>query len=131
MIDYRIVEGENICVFTGRGDVHVDDIKRTEKTAMSDERWQDCRRILHDYRGAVLTGLDFGTLHAGAARDRTYDATMSGWSLAVVASEDSAYGLMRMWKTMSEGRPVKVDVFRTLDEALVFLGVEDASTIGL
>lgn len=130
MVEYRMDEDARLCVFTGRGDVTVEDITGARRAAISDERWESCRRILYDYRHAILTDLDYGRLRVGAERDRSYDRVVAGRSIAVVADEDSAYGLMRIWKTLSEGRPLHIEIFRTLKEALDFLGIEDAEAAG-
>lgn len=130
MVEYRVEEDARLCVFTGRGDVTVEDITGATRAAISDERWESCRRILYDYRNAILTDLDYDRLRIGVNRDRSYDQIVSGRSLAVVADEDSAYGLMRIWKALSEGRPLQIEIFRTLEEALDFLEIEDAGAAG-
>jgi hypothetical protein len=63
-----------------------------------------------------------------AAVSATVDPTESPCKLAIVAPQDIAFGLGRMYKAyrgLDRRSTKEVGVFRTLPEALAFLGVKD------
>ena len=44
------------------------------------------------------------------------------YKLALVAKEDLAYGMLRMYQSWSGDRPVEINVFRTMDDAQDWIG---------
>jgi hypothetical protein len=62
-----------------------------------------------------------------AALSASMDPPSAPSRMAIVAPQDIAYGLGRMYEAnreMDERSTKKVEVFRTLEEALAFLGIE-------
>jgi hypothetical protein len=67
-----------------------------------------------------------------AALSADMDATVTGTRLAIVAPDDLAYGLGRMYQNYRELNPLtrrEVGVFRTMEEALAFLQIEHAVSL--
>ena len=68
-----------------------------------------------------------------ASESAATDSVEIPTKFAIVAGEQLAYGLARMYQTYRELEPKstkRVEVFRTLPEALAFLGVESLEPAG-
>ena len=49
---------------------------------------------------------------------KAFDKEGSGYKLALVAKEDLAYGMLRVYEGWSSNRPVEISTFRNYDDAL-------------
>lgn len=50
-----------------------------------------------------------------------FDSEGSGYKLALVANEDLAYGMLRVYEGWCNDRPIKINTFRNLDDALTWV----------
>ena len=130
MFDCNFFPDTKLCVFTGRGDIAVAQIKTVASQLFDDPAWEPGWDILYDFRGATISGLDYQRMRSAVFRDKSFNGRVKGARVVFVADTDLTYGLMRMWQTMSADRPIEIRVFRRIKDALQFLGVQDPAAIG-
>ena len=112
----RLVRSTAWGVFTG------DDVRRHQASLASDPAFDDTYRQIADCRGVTDARIDAESIRE-AARARLFDP---GARRALVASDDLRYGLGRMFQQVGEFDEEHGQVFRTLAEALAFLGLTAA-----
>lgn len=83
------------------------------------------RRELIDLRGLSRSDVSSRALHEMAEAFRAEDRDTPGSRVAIVAFEDWAFGLSRMYQTFRDGSPVELRVFRELGAARAWLGLPD------
>ena len=82
------------------------------------------QRELVDFRGHDDPVFDMESVRAVADFLRTADAEAPGGMLALVANVDSVYGTLRLFAAHRDHESLRINVFRELDEALRWLGVD-------
>lgn len=112
-----------VSVFTGN--ITDEELVRHVKILNEDLQLRQGHLELADVTGIRsirrLTTYGFQT---AASRERDQERVRSG-RLAIVAKEDWSFGLGRMFQTYAEQSPRPVSVFRSLDDAIAWLEVED------
>jgi len=78
---------------------------------------------LWDFTSASYPNISIEDLREFSFIARKYGSSKQGGKTAIVAPKDLEYGLSRMFKTMTEivEVPFEVHVFRSLDEAMLWL----------
>ena len=130
MFVYHVYPDFRLCVFTGRGVLTADQIKAVSGQMLQDPEWETGWNILFDLRTAVLSDLDYQRMRTAVAKDRSFNGRVAGAKFVIVADDDLTYGLMRMWQSMSEDRPIEIRIFRRIEDALQALGVDDPGAVG-
>ena len=74
---------------------------------------------LSDVRGIERLDVTTNGIRQFVAHDARHAERFAGHRMAIVANEDVVFGMARMYQTMSD---VNVGVFRSIEEALAFLG---------
>ena len=126
-IDYHIDGERRLVIATGRGTVTHEDLWNYQRAVWSNPEVAGFNELA-DMRAVRQFGPaspeQMSELASFAAR---MEAGAAATKFAIVASHDVAYGLGRMFQAyrglQSQGRK-QVGVFRTMEEALQWLGVE-------
>lgn len=126
-IEYRIDHRRRVVLARGHGTVNHEDVFGYQRDVWSrrDVAGYDELVDMSDVKEIVLSSPDRVRELASLSADMDAAATASRF--AIVAPEDFAFGLGRMYEAYRELNPQstkRVSVFRSLDEALVFLGLE-------
>lgn len=126
-ITYRVDHPRRLVVATGTETVTSQDVFDYQKSAWS-------RTDVAGYDELVdmthVKELVFGSADSArelAARSAAIDDPAGGEKFAIVAPGDLAFGLARLYQTyrsLNKKSTKRVEVFRTMKEALTFLGVE-------
>ncbi|MBN2391651.1 MAG: hypothetical protein JXR84_13080 [Anaerolineae bacterium] len=126
MFSYEIFPDYRLCVFTGREQVDVEQIKTASRQMLADERWMLGYNVLYDLRTCSLIDFSYDEIRFGVTKDSSFNDRVEGAKVAIVADRAVTYGFMRMWQILSEHRPLEIKVFREIAEALDFLGVDES-----
>ncbi len=124
MYTYLIFPSQKLCVFTGRGDITFDEIRETARLMLSDSNWQTGWDLLYDLRDAYIVELNYKTSIRTSTIDRKYYDQVKGGKVAVVANRDVTFGVFRMYFSIASDRPQYVQIFRGIEEAIVFLDLD-------
>lgn len=123
MYEYTIYENPGICIFRGTGNLKMEEFKKVAAKMIEDPRWQTGWSILYDFSRANSMDVTSRQMKDGATRDRQFDDLLAPARIAVVATQDSMYGMFRMWQMLSEERSAEIKIFKDLDSAFSWLGV--------
>ncbi|HEX7077218.1 MAG TPA: hypothetical protein VF363_02220 [Candidatus Eisenbacteria bacterium] len=131
-IEYHIDHSRRLVVARGRGTVTSPDIFGYQR-----EVWSRADVVGYDELvdmsdvAEIVAGNPVGdNLRALAAESASTDPEGIPTKFAIVAGEELAFGLGRMYQAYRALDPrstKRIEVFRTLPEALAFLGVESLS----
>jgi hypothetical protein len=110
------------------GQYEPDDIIKTFVAAMNDPACPNPAALLVDVRRSeILATAPVAEIRRVAEFLGPYAARIGG-RCAMVASSDVHFGLSRLGSVYSEGVGVEVQVFRDLESAAVWLGVNPSKT---
>lgn len=113
-----------VLLLTLEGEVSDEDLLKYARRAAGDESLPPGHDILVDARSAIPGGaLQGQTLRRVADIFGREDRSPEETRVALVASNDVAYGLSRMYQAFRSESPIQLRVFREMDEARVWLGV--------
>ena len=122
-MSYVIDTSKNLISTTGTGVLTDDDVMLHRKSLTADPKFNPKMRELSDIRGVS----EFKVTSAGVRLMVASDVKMvpegGMHQLAVVASENVAYGMSRMYQTLDEPNIRTVGVFRNYEDAVEWLGI--------
>ena len=122
-VTYRIdVEAGLVRTFA-HGVVTEAEVLEYQDKLAADPAFEASMGQLTDARGIERLDVTTNGIRQFVAHDARHAERFAGHRMAIVASEDVVFGMARMYQTMSD---VNVGVFRSIEEALVFLGQADA-----
>jgi hypothetical protein len=79
---------------------------------------------IFDLREAAISSLSFDDADELVDFERAHSRYLGPRRCAFVAPDDINYGTARMYSTLEEDSPMETRVFRDLDSALAWLGVD-------
>jgi len=126
---YAIDPARGLVRITQSGRVTVEDSAMVVAALAVDPCWDPALHFLIDMTPVETVAITFADMHAHTARLARGPLRRGPQARsAVVAPGDVCFGTARMFQSLSaDGDDDRVGVFRTLDEALAFLGVGDAA----
>jgi hypothetical protein len=106
-----------------------DDLRKHQSELRADPAFDPALDQLWDFTGVADVEISPDTLRR-LARARSYSATARR---AVVVPTDLGFGLGRMFQMLHEEAPEEVQIFRTLEEARRWLGLDlsETKSVGL
>ena len=120
---YTIDGAQHVARTSGTGVLTDEDVMAHRKALTGDPRFTPQMSELSDIRGVT----DFRVTPAGIRLMVASDIRMvpSGrmHKLAIIADENVAYGMSRMYQTLDEPDIRSVGVFRTYEDAAAWLGI--------
>ena len=122
-LTYTIEPSRNLIVATGTGVLTDDDVMEHRRVLVADPRFSFEMRELSDIRQVTDFRLTPAGIRVMVAADVKMMAAGGMHKLAVVAEENVAYGMSRMYQTLGEPNIRLVGVFRNYKEALEWLGI--------
>jgi hypothetical protein len=122
-MSYTIDASQNLVRATGTGVLTDDDVMAHRRALSADPRFTQQMREISDIRQVT----DFQVTPAGVRLMVAADVKMvpagGMHKLAVVAEENVAYGMSRMYQTLDEPNIRSVGVFRNYQDAEEWLGI--------
>jgi hypothetical protein len=120
---YTIEASQNLVRTTGTGVLTDDDVMKHRQALAGDAAFSTKMREISDIRSVT----DFQVTPSGVRIMVAADVKMVSaggmHKLAVVAEENVAYGMSRMYQTLGEPNIRSVGVFRNLKDAEEWLGI--------
>ena len=126
-ISYRVDHDAKVVVAAGHGEMSDDDVFGYQREVWSRTDLNGYSELIDMSRVTKILLPSADRVRDLAELSASMDDPGSRTRFAVVASDDLAYGLGRMFQTYkrADSRTTKeVGVFRTMEEALAFLGVD-------
>ena len=123
--DRHIDEEANLLVARLSGEIDAGTLLSEIEAAKHDGRLQPGYRTYIDLTDAVPAGIDGETVRRAAQIACQFDAKEGPVRVAILAKSDVAYGLARMYATLSEQLQRHVAVFRDPAPARRWLGITD------
>lgn len=80
-------------------------------------------RCIADYRTAVVN-LSYEDILATIEKTQKAAKGLQNVGIAVCAPDDLGYGIARIYGSINESQNYRVDVFRTIEEACSFIGID-------
>ena len=120
-IEKKVVGAEELTIYTVHGDISGADVKNVIWDFY--EKGPVTKNVLWDVSQAVLHDLSAEDVQQIAHVPRKSLDLREGGKTAIVAPDDLAYGLSRMYQTSShtEELPFQMQVFRDAEKALAWL----------
>lgn len=129
---YRIDSIVRVVVTAGHGTITEADVFGYQREVWSRSDVAGYDELIDMTRVTMIDAPSSGRVRDLAALSADMDSTVTGTRLAIVAPDDLAYGLGRMYQNYRELNPQsrrEVGVFRTMEEALAFLQIEHAVSL--
>lgn len=111
----------DILVVTVSGELSLEILKEAAQKIVSSDQFAPNIATLWDLRQLDADNINQNFLsNLVSLREKQFQER-EGAKLALVANSDLIYGLSRMYEMLSNGLPQSMHVFRTIDEAMVWL----------
>jgi len=123
-ISYRIDPSRALVLTEAWGSLTDADILAHKDRLLKDPAFRPSMVQLSDVRRVEDLQVTRDGVAAMVQHDVTHAVHRGGHRLAIVISLDVVFGMARMYQIMSEQNDSTVGVFRTMEEAMVWLGVE-------
>ena len=118
-ISYRIDAEAGLVRTVAHGVLTDADLMSMKEQLARDPAFVAGMHQLSDVRGIERLDVSADGIRSFVAHDRRHAERFAGHRMAIVANADVVFGMARMYQTMSH---VDVGVFRSVEEALAFLG---------
>lgn len=122
-ITYQIDPKQNLIRTTATGVLTDADILAMKRQMLEDPDFRPGMRELTDVRAIEKLAVTTEGVRRMVEHDQQNRADISSHRLAIVVSEEAAYGMSRMYQTMTETAMEHVGVFRSMEEAKKWLGI--------
>jgi hypothetical protein len=114
------------CVFTTlEGTLSDEDILGYVRSALADPEFGPGLRGLVDASSVERLAVTRAGIEGVLDLTRDRDDRIRGARLALVAPQDAAFGMARMYQTLRDDPPYEIQVFRARAEALAWLGLDE------
>ena len=123
-IRYKIFPDLEILYIGGTGNVTTDEITTTGAKVFAESEWTNGFNILIDYREISKFEVKAEGVHKIINQDKANKHLFDQSKCAIVADSDLVYGLSRMWEILSEDSKIPTMIFRNIEDALQWLGLD-------
>ena len=120
---YTIDPAQHLVLAVGTGVLTDDDVMAHRQAMTSDPRFTPQMREISDIRKVTAFQVTPAGVRIMVASDVKMTANGGMHKLAIVADENVAYGMSRMYQTLGEPNIRVVGVFRSYEEATAWLGI--------
>lgn len=119
-IERKVISDESLTIYTTQGNISRDEVKDAVRDFY--EKGPITKNVLWDVSHAVLKELSAEDVQQIAHVPRKSLDLRAGGKTAIVAPDDLAYGLSRMYQTSShsEELPFQLQVFRNAENAMAW-----------
>ena len=124
-IRYRFFPEQRLVIIRASGAVSPEELVETDARILSDPSWVNGFDILCDYRELEIPIADLEGIEKLVEHDAENAHIQDRSRAAVVAPRDVVFAFSRMWETLSREGGLTGAVFRTMAEAVEWLGADD------
>lgn len=124
-ISYDIDEHRGVVRTIATGRLTDEDLLDHKRALLADARFRPGMRELSDIRGVDQLDVTPQGIMEAASFDADYEAELGAHRLGLLVPSDLVFGMARMYEMRTAGSTGGVEVFRTEDEALRWLGSSD------
>ncbi|MDY6954768.1 MAG: hypothetical protein SWE60_24975 [Thermodesulfobacteriota bacterium] len=121
---YKIIESKGLVYVVGAGVVTFSELMSHIEALSKDTRYKAPMKKLVDYRNITGKELETRELALYAQAKATLKDVFREEKCAIVAPRDLDFGLSRVHGALVEASGIETGVFRDLDQALSWLGVD-------
>lgn len=122
-ISYRIDSRKGLVLTTATGVLTEDELLEHKRKLLEDPAFKPGMRELSDVRGVEKLEVTPEGVWRLAAQDSIDSSRLGEYRLAIVASTDIVFGTARMYEALTDLNIPGVMVFRDMEEARSWLGV--------
>lgn len=122
-MSYVIEASKNLVLTSASGVLTDDDVMAHRKALTADAKFNAKMREISDIRQVTDCQVTPAGVRIMVAFDTQMVASGGMHQLAVIAEENVAYGMSRMYQTLGEPNIRTVGVFRTYEDAATWLGI--------
>lgn len=122
-ISYSIDASRGVVLTTASGALTDPELLEHKRTLTRDQQFRPGMVELSDVRGVERLDVTAEGVRQFVAQDAQDSDRLSGYRLAIVASQDLVFGMARMYEILTEKNALRVRIFRDMDEARVWLGL--------
>ena len=120
--DFRIDRQNRVVLFKAIGTFSSEDLRTCVAAVVADPDFEpDCDHLV-DLRRITTFEPSAQDLRARAKRDAANEKLNAG-RIAIVSSNDIVYGMTRMYEILMDDASVSVRTFKTMEEAMTWLGL--------
>jgi len=122
-IEYTVDRARELMVTVAEGRMSVDEVRRFVVEIVEDPATDGCDELV------ILRDVDLQDISSddvrGLAQHSTEITRSQDFKTAVVAPRDADFGLFRMYEAFRNRPEGMIAVFRNVEEAMVWLGVDE------
>ena len=122
-MEYCFCKPLGLIVVTAKSAISSDEMRAFHRRMLDDPEIPPGMRELMDLRKLDVVVLDAKVVREIVAVESVLSERIGAAQIAVVASLPVAFGLSRMYETLSEPMPMKVSVFSEIGPALEWLAI--------
>ncbi len=123
-ISYQIDPGQGLVLTTVSGVLTDEELLEHKRTLIEDPGFQPGMRELSDVREVERLEVTAAGVRKMVALDEQNASRLGDYKLAIVAADDAAFGTARMYQMLTEANVQNIGVFREIEEAKAWLGLE-------
>ncbi len=120
-VSYTIDVQSSLVLTRASGTLTDDDVIQLKARLVRDPDFKPGMRELSDIRNIDHLDVTPAGVRAMVLQDKEDASQVASHKLALVLSEDVAYGMARMYQTLTESNMENVGVFRDIEEARAWL----------
>lgn len=121
---YTIDKEEGLILTVAEGTLTDADIIDLKSRLLGDQDYRPGMKELSDVQAVDEFQVTPAGISAFVGMDEANETTVRQHKLAIVASRDVIFGMAKMYQFQTEGYKPNVGVFRTMEEAREWLGLE-------
>ena len=111
----------HLTTYTATGEVTFDDIRTTMESLTTGSEFRVTKNTLWDLRDASISALSSHDIQEIVKIAKENSEARKGGKEALVASKDVSFGLSMVYRGYAVDFPYSIQVFRTMEEALLYL----------
>lgn len=123
-ISYVIDPERHLVLTTASGTLTDDEVIQFKDRLVRDPGFTPGMSELSDVRGVDRLEVTSAGVRAMVQQDEEAATHVASHKLALVVSQDVAYGMARMYQTLTESHMKHMGIFRDIDEARAWLQLE-------
>ncbi len=123
-ISYRIDTERGLIHTTVTETITIDELIAHKTALLADGQFRPGLRELSDVRGVTNLALGAPEIRRLASFDADHAAELGDYRLALVVPEDAVFGMARMYQQITEAHLPGIGVFRSVEQAVEWLGLD-------
>jgi hypothetical protein len=123
-IQYTMIPDLKMVYVQASGSITSHDIMDGGSLIFQEPKWNNGFSILCDYRDIKQFDVNYDDVLILVKQDKQNESLFDQSKFAILTGSDAAYGIARMWTTLSESTKIKTRIFQNLEESLEWMNVD-------